>query len=347
MMGNFYTIINKELSSVRKEKTIVLAILIQLIIASLSSVILVGMMSFYDPSSIGQNSNIHVNLGIVGDTGSPVVSWLHDGGFHVSTFASMGEAQAAYDKGSIQAIMTIPAWSSGTQNMQLYLPPSDSEDTVITMMLEDPLKKYENYLRQQNGIHVRYTDVKGKPSTTSEFLYSFIVPMLMFFPAFIAGSIIIDSISEEIENKTLDTLLSAPVSLNSVFGGKIAAAILLAILQCTLWLILLSLNRLYTQNMALVLMLALIIASFVTFGSAIISLYFKDRERSQFAYSILLMTIWGISMYINPSPISLIARLAMGDIHVGLYNVLLFAIPLVALIAIFFCTSKKLLALKS
>ena len=97
-MGSFYTIIRKELSSIKKEKTIVLAILIQLIIASLSSVILVGMMSFYDPSSIGQNSNIHVNLGVVGDSGSPVVTWLHDGGFHVRTYASMGEAQAAYDR---------------------------------------------------------------------------------------------------------------------------------------------------------------------------------------------------------------------------------------------------------
>ncbi len=346
-MGSFYTIFNKELSSVMKEKTIVLAILIQLLIASLSSVILVGLMSFYDPSSIGQNSNIHVSMGVIGDSSSPMVSFLKEGGFHVSTFASMGDAQAAYDNGKIQGILTIPSWSGGTQNMQLYLPPSDSEDTVITMMLEDPLKKYENYLRQQNGIHVRYLDVKGKPSTTSEFLYSFIVPMLMLFPAFIAGSIIIDSISEEVENKTLDTLLSAPVSLNSVFGGKIAAAIFLAIIQCFLWLILLSMNRLYTQNMVLVLLLALIVASFVTFGSAIIALYFKDRERSQFAYSILLMAIWGITMFINPSPISLIARLAMGDAHAGLYDVLLFAVPLAALIAIFFYASKKLLALKS
>jgi ABC-2 type transport system permease protein len=346
-MSSFYSIMKRELSSVKKEKTIVLAILIQLLIASLSSVILVGLMSFYDPASIGQNSNIHVSMGIVGDANSPLVSWMREGGFHVSTFGSMEEARAAFNKGSIEAIMSIPVWNNGTQNMQLYLPPSDSQDTVITMMLEDPLKKYENYLRAQNGIHVRYTDVKGRPATTAEFLYSFIVPMLMFFPAFIAGSIIIDSISEEVENKTLDTLLSAPVSLNSVFGGKITAAILLAIMQCFAWLLLLSLNRLYTQNMALVLLLALIVASFVTFGSAIISLYFKDRERSQFAYSILLMTIWGLSMFVNPSPISLISRLAMGDTHVGLYDVLLFAIPLIALISIFFYASKKLLALKS
>ncbi len=346
-MGSFYSIFKRELSSIKKEKTIVLAILIQLLIASLSSVILVGLMSFYDPASIGQNSNIHVSMGVVGDQNSQLVSWMREGGFHVSVFTSLEDAKAAFSRGDIEAIISIPVWSSGTQNMQLYLPPSDSQDTVITMMLEDPLKKYENYLREQNGIHVRYTDVKGRASTTAEFLYSFIVPMLMFFPAFIAGSIIIDSISEEVENKTLDTLLSAPVSLNSVFGGKIAAAIFLAIIQCFVWLLLLSLNRLYTQNMGLVLLLALIVASFVTFGSAIISLYFKDRERSQFAYSILLMTIWGISMFVNPSPISLISRLAMGDTHVGIFDVLLFAIPLIALIAVFFYTSKKLLALKS
>jgi ABC-type Na+ efflux pump permease subunit len=346
-MASFYSIMNKELVSVSKEKTIVLAILIQLLIASLSSVILVGLMSFYDPGSIGQNTNIHVNMGVVGDSGSPLVSWLREGGFKVSTYASLEDAQASFDKGNIDAILTIPEWSQGTQDMQLYLPQSDSKDTVITMTLEEPLKKYENYLREQSGVHVRYTDVKGRSNTTVEFLYSFIVPLLMFFPAFIAGSIIIDSISEEIENKTMDTLLSAPVSLNSVLGGKITAAIFLAIIQCILWSILLSLNHLFIQNLWLVLLLALIIASFVTFGSAVISIYFKDRERSQFAYSILLMTVWGLSMFANPSPIGLIARLAMGDPHVGLTDVLVFVVPLIALIGLFFYASRRLLALKA
>jgi hypothetical protein len=48
----------------------------------------------------------------------------------------------------------------------------------------------------------------------------------------------------------------------------------------------------------------------------------------------------------NPSPISLMARLAMGDAHVGMLETSLYIIPLLALIAVFYLASKKLLAHK-
>lgn len=346
-MAGIGAIVKKELKSVMKEKTIVLAIVIQLLIASLSSVILVGLISYYDPGSIGQNANIHLTVGVVGDTNSQFVQYLQDSGFNTRTYKSVDVATAGMEAGRLDTVVYIPDEGQGVVNMQLYLPRSDSKSTVITMMMKTPLEKYENYLRDRAGVHVNYTDMSGKSSTTYEFLYSLIVPMLMLFPAFIAGSMIIDSISEEVENKTLDTLLTSPASLNTILGGKIVAAVSLSAVQCVMWWLLLSLNRLYIQNVALVLLLAFIISSFVTFGSALVSMYFKDRERSQFAYSVLLMTAAGASMFFNPSPISLMARLAMNDVHVGLIDVLLFALPLLALIAIFFLSAKRLLALKA
>jgi ABC-type Na+ efflux pump permease subunit len=343
-VSGFYAIINKELTSVRKEKTIVLAILIQLLIAAFSSVILVGLMSFYDPGSIGQNTNIHLNVGVVGDDGGRFSSLIKEAGLKATAYASVDAARAEMQAGRLDAVIVIPASSSGVVDMQLILPQSDSRATVVTMVLKGPMMKYENYLRELNGVHVRYTGVEGKESTTYEFLYSFILPMLMFFPAFIAGSMIIDSVSEEVENMTFDTLLSAPVSLNAVLFGKAAAAVFLAIIQCILWLLLLSVNRLYIQNPLPVLLLALIISAFVTFGSGLISMFFKDRERSQFAYSILLMTVAGASLVVNPSPVSLMARLAMGDARVGMLEASLYVLPLLALIALFCLASKKLLA---
>jgi ABC-type Na+ efflux pump permease subunit len=343
-VSGFYAIINKELASVLKEKTIVLAIIIQLLIAAFSSVILVGLMSFYDPASIGQNTNIHLNVGVVGDEGGAFTSLLKEAGPRATVYASADAAMADMRAGGLDAVIVIPASSSGVVDVRLFLPQSDSRATVVTMVLKKPMMQYENYLRELNGIRVRYTGMEGRDSTTFEFLYSFILPLLMFFPAFIAGSMIIDSISEEVENKTLDTLVAAPVSLNAVLFGKVAAAVFLAIIQCVLWLLLLSVNRLYIQNPLPVLLLALIISAFVTFGSGLISMYFKDRERSQFAYSILLMTVAGASLVANPSPIGLMARLAMGDPHVGVLEVSLYVLPLLALVAVFHIASKKLLA---
>lgn len=344
-MAGLKAIFKKELISVMKEKTIVLAILIQLLIASFSSVILIGLMSFYDPESIGQNSGLHLNAGIVGD--APLSEYFRDAGITVTYYNSTGEAQAAMNAGTIDFIAVVRPPDSGIENMQLYLPASDSKSTVITMMIKDPLAKYENYLRELKGIHVQYTGLKGWQSTTYEFLYTLIVPMLMLFPAFIAGSMIIDSLSEEVENTTMDTLMASPVSLNTVLFGKVGASIFLAIVQCIMWASLLALNRLYIQNIVLVLILAFIITAFVTFGSGLISMYFKDRERSQFAYSILLIAAAGASLFLNPSPISLMARLAMGDAHVGMLEVGLYTLPLILLIVAFFLASRRLLAMKA
>lgn len=346
-MTGFDVVVKKEVRSVLKEKTIVFAIVIQLLIAAFSSVILLGLMSFYDPGSIGQNTNLHFDVGLVGEQNAgSLANYLTDAGLSVTTFSTEADALAGMQSGDVDAVLIIPN-TTGVVNMQLYLPQSDSESTVVLMVLENPLSQYENYLREQNGILVLYTDMKGQSSTTFEFLYSFIIPMLMLFPAFIAGSMIIDSISEEVENKTLDTLLASPVSLNTVLFGKVTASVLLAIVQCIAWVLLLGLNHLYIQNAVLVLLLALITTALVTLGSAVISMYFKDRERSQFAYSILIVMAAGVCLVVNPSPISVMTQLATGKPGVGLPDVLIFLIPLVILALVFYYASKKLMAYKA
>lgn len=346
-MSGFRAILNKEIRAVRKEKTIMLAIIIQLLIASLSSVILVGLMSFYDPSSIGQNTNINMKIGITGDFQSPLTKMLQESHIRTFPFSDQASAEEAFNKGSIDAIMHIPLGSQGITDMQLYLPESDSKSTVILMVLKEPLKKYENYLREENGVLVSYSDIKGRPNTTYEFLYTFIIPMLMLFPAFIAGSIVIDTLSEEFENNTLDTLLAAPISLNEMLAGKLTAAVFIAAVQCALWPVLLYFNRIYIENIVPVLLLAIIIAAFISISSAIISIYFKDRERSQFIYSIALMVAGSVSYFLDPSPFSLMSRLAAGDIHVGLPDVAVYIIPVVLMLVAFFFVSRKMLAAKN
>lgn len=337
---------NKEVKAITKEKTIILTILIQLLIASLSSIILVGLISFYDPSSIAQNSNIRIKMGVTGDTGSPLVSFMKERNIVVTPFSSEGLAEDALKNGSIDAFVYIP-YETGVVDMKLYLPESDSRSTVIMMVLKEPLKKYENYLRENNGVHIRYTGISGRPSTTYEFLYTFIVPLLMLFPAFIAGSIVIDTLSEEFENHTLDTLLSTPLTLNDMLGAKLASAVFVAAAQCVLWPILLYFNHIRIQNMVLVLALAIILAALIAIISGIIAMYFKDRERSQFIYSIMLLIAGALAYFIDPSPFSLMARLAMGDSHVGAIDVAVYVVPLLMLLGAFFYISRRLIAVKA
>lgn len=346
-MSRFFIMIKRELKSLTKEKTIVLAIIIQLFLASFSSVIVVGLMSFCDPASIGQSTRIAVDVGIVGDTHSRLTGFLGERNLRVTVFADAATAEKAFYYGHVDTVLLVPKSNTGVVNMKLILPELDSKATVILMVLQEPLKMYESYLREMNGIEVNYTNLQGKPPTTYEFLYSLIVPILMLFPALLAGSIVIDTVSEEIENKTLDTLRSAPVSFNEILAAKIFAAVVMVFVQCFTWTMLLRLNSVYIQNLGLVLLFCVMIGTFISFGAAIIALCFKDRERSQFVYSIALIITTGLSYLLNPSPFNLIARLATGDHYTGIHHLTVYLIPLMLLGVIFFIWSEKLISAKS
>jgi len=343
-VSTFYVMVRKELRSVTKEKTIMIAIMIQLFIASFSSVILIGLMSFYDPDSIAWNANISIKVGVIGDADSPLVWFLRDRNVRVTPFPSPLDAESAFRAGMVDAVIFVPEDGRGVVDMKLFLPTSESRSTMILMVLKEPMKRYENYLREERGVHVRYSDIRGMPSTTYEFRYSVIIPILMFFPAFVAGSMVIDSISEELENRTLETLWSAPLSLNVIFGAKIAAGLVLAVGQCALWSMLLRFNRVPIRNLGLVLLFAAVIAAIIAVGSALIATYFKDRERSQFVYSLFILLSAGVSYLFDASPITLMIRLATGDYYTGIADIAVYGVLLLALLAAFLSVAKRLIA---
>ena len=128
----------------------------------------------------------------------------------------------------LSSIQVEPGRST-TDDLDVPLPGQDGENTahnfisLVRMVIQEPLKQYENYLRNQKGIELRYTGLQGRPSTAYEFVYSVLLSILMFFPAFVAGSMTIGSLTEEMENNTLQTLLSAPLTVNGMIGAKITS----------------------------------------------------------------------------------------------------------------------------
>jgi len=344
-MSAFFAIVKKEFRSVSRDKTMVIAIMIQLFIASFSSVVVTGLMSFYDPEAI-LSARFNARVGVIGGAGSPLLGFLQDRHLIVRTFSSALEAESAFRAGRVDAVMLIPEDDGGVVNMQLFLPESESLSTMMLTILREPMKRYENYLRERRGVQVRYSDIAGPSPATYEFRYSFVIPILMFFPAFVAGSMVIDSISEEFENRTLDTLRAAPVSLNLIWGAKIAAALFLAVGQGILWSMLLRWNDIRIQNQQWVVLLGAVIAAIIAVGSALISMCFKDRERSQLVYSLFVSASGGVSYFFDLSPVALMTRYATGDYYVGLADMAVYFVLLLALVAVLSVTAKKLVTVK-
>jgi len=340
----FFAIFKKELRSVIKERTILIAILIQLFIASFSSALLMGLMSVYDPQAVGLSNMVSVQVGIVGETSGPLVGFLRARNANVIPFATLADAETAFYTQAIDAAIFVPEEEGPIVNIQLFLPESETRSTVTLMILREPLKQYESYLREQNDIHIRYTDVEGLPATTYEFQYAVIIPLLMFFPAFVTGGMVVDSISEELADRTLETLWSVPLSLSTIFGAKIGSALVLAGGQCFLWAALLRLNGIAIQNLGLVLAMAVISAAIIAVGAASIAAYFKDRERSQFVYALFILLSVSLSYFFDFSPIALITRLATGGNWSSVAGVAVYGLLLLALLTAFLSTTKKLIA---
>lgn len=341
-MNPFKAVVKRELWSVMRDFTIVISIVIQAFIASFSSAMLLGVLSLYDADTIMKYGGAGIKIAMVGPADNQLQTFLTDYGINMVPYAALDSAEAGFSQGQVNAILVVPQNVGPGTEVKLYLPNSDTFSSLIRMVIQEPLKQYENYLRVQNGIEVRYTDLKGKPTTTFEFIYSVLLPMLMFFPAFVAGSMVVDSLTEEVENNTLQTLLSAPLTINGIISAKITAAVCLAIAQCLAWLTLLRLNRVAIQNLPWILLLALIIAGITTTGAALGTVLLKDRERSQFVYSLMLMAAVAISTLLDLSPIKTISRLAIGDAYTNGWNVAVFAVILAAMWLLLLRLSRRL-----
>ena len=336
-------VVKKELASVVRDRTITISILIQLFIASFSSGLLLGMLALYDSDTILRFSGAGIKIGVVNSSNNILGSLISERGLQTFQYDTLSNAQDAYYRGEVLAIVDTPQNANGLTEIKLYLPESNTISSLVHLVLQEPLKQYENVLRAQKGIQVRYTDLKGRPSTSFEFVYSVLIPLLMFFPAFVSGSMTADSITEEVENNTLQTLLSAPLTINGMVGAKIISSIILSILQCIAWLTLLQWNGIAIQNTGWILLLAVVVAGITSTFAALSAVLLKDRERSQFIYSLMLLTAAAISTLLNLSPIVTLSRLALGDAYTTGWNVMIFAMFLAGLYLVLSKTSRRLL----
>jgi ABC-type Na+ efflux pump permease subunit len=171
-----------------------------------------------------------------------------------------------------------------------------------------------------------------------------LLPLLMFFPAFVAGSLAIDALTEEFENDTMDTLLAAPLTVHGMIDAKVFSVVILAVAQCGLWLGLLKINGILIQNTLWVFLLALIVAGITSVSAALAAVLLRDRERSQFIYALLLLTAIALSNLLNVSPITILSRLAIGDYYTNGWMVIMFGVFLAGLYLLLRTLSRRVTA---
>ncbi len=342
-MGNTLLIAKKEMGSLFKEKTLVLALIVQLLIASFSSLLVIGLASFFDPSALGGYDE-KVNVGFVGE--GELKEFIQKSNVRPYYYQNIGTALADFNDNKIDAVVVIPprgAESTEIIDLEVYLPKSDIKGTFVTLQLKKPLEEYEAFVRDIRGKRIGFEPVRlyvdevpKKTSTYFEFIYGILIPLLVFTPVFISGGLIIDMFTEELERKTMELLLVSPLSFFEILNGKMLTAVVIVPMQVVLWLALVMLNGVEVYNIGIILLLISVIAVIIVLIGALVAVRYRERAISQYIYSQILIFLFLIGYLFADSPFNLVTRLSSGSAgfealaNAGIYAAL--ALPLYAYI---------------
>jgi ABC-type Na+ efflux pump permease subunit len=309
-------IARRELSVLRKEKTIVLALLIQLFIAAFSSFLVVGLVSLYDPGSVGGYT---VETAVTGDASDDLLAAVDDReGVSARSYPTQSAAMDAFEERRVDAVL-VATHADGRIAVRATVPDSNVRTTLAVVQIRDALRAFERAERTDRAASLDALPLELPPSASSSpyygFTYTLLVPLLLFLPVFISGSITVDSITEEFERGTLELLRVAPLSLTDIVDGKVAAAAVLAPAQAALWVGLLGLNGTTVARPFVLLAVVASLSLLVVSLAAATALFAPDRRVAQLFYSTGVLVAFGGSTLLPVNPANTVARLAIGSAH--------------------------------
>jgi ABC-type Na+ efflux pump permease subunit len=308
----------RDLSSLSREKTIVLALLIQLFVAAFSSFLVVGLTSLYDPGSVEASE---IEIAVSGEERAALSeATARQSGARAVSFEETRAAQNAFARGQVDAVLiaNTAAASSGDGSVlqvSATVPDGSIKTTVVVVQVREVLKTLERQERVERHGSLERDPLPLPPDANASpyfgFTYTVLVPLLLFLPPFISGSVAVDSVTEEIERGTLELLRVAPVSLVDVVDGKAIGMVALAPAQAALWIFLLAINGTAVANPLWVLTLVTAIAAVVVVVGVGLGLHLGRRRPAQLLYSVATLVIFGGAVLLPEHPATTAAKLAI------------------------------------
>ncbi|MBS3760955.1 MAG: ABC transporter permease [Halodesulfurarchaeum sp.] len=324
-MDNRLHLAIREFGSLRSEKTIILALVIQLIIAAFSSFLVVGLVSLTDPGST--TGAYTVQMGVSGAASDELERIMDLGESREATvFQSETAAMSAFEDREIDAVLHAEPGSDGRIHIDAIAPDGDFRTTLIVTQVKAALTDLETELRLDRTNRLTRAPLSVPDRSDSNpyygFTYTILVPVLVFLPAFISGSIAADSLAEEFERGTFGLLRVAPLSVPQIIDGKALTMIGIAPAQAGLWLLFLELNGTTIARPIEILVLATAMTGVLVVIGAALAIWVGVRREAQLLYSLLALVVFGASLLLPENPPNLVAKLAIGSPTATSYAIL-------------------------
>jgi len=310
-------IARRDVASLSREKTIVLALLIQLFVAGFSSFLVVGLTSLYDPGSVSAGE---VEMAVTGDARDALLEAADEQQGAVTVdFESEDDARLAFQERRVDALLNaryVPGPDGGERiAVTARIPEGSIRSTLIVVEVRRVLSTLERQERLSRTDSLENDPVplpeEADASPYFGFTYTVLIPLLLFLPAFISGSVAVDIITEEMERGTLELLRVAPVSLLDIVDGKALGMVLLAPAQALLWVLLLTVNGIDVANVVAVLAFVTAVAGIVVTVGVVLGVATAQRRPAQLLYSVLTLVIFGLAVLLPEHPATTMAKLAV------------------------------------
>ena len=322
MKGNrVRAVMKKDLGGLANEKTILFAILLQLFVAMFSSFLMVGLTALYDPSSVAGYSQVQYPIGYSGED-SPLLGILESQPDLRVHRLDLSTAVALLEERQIAAVIAVPETAPDADEpvkVTIYTLQNDIQTAIVSQKIRESLITYEEYLREVRSTRLSVEPAAlqfpGTGGTASfyEFVYGLLVPLLLFMPAVICSALVIDLITEEFHQHTLDTLLATPVTVAEVIWGKVLACILLVILQVGAWLVLLTANGIVIFGIPWILVHVVLASLTLILAGSLIALHYRERTAAQVVFSLAVVVLMIVVLSIPGNQFSTVVSLATGS----------------------------------
>ena len=322
-------IAKKEFRGLFSERTILLAILLQLFIALFSSFLMVGLTSMYDPSSLSKYSRFRYNVAYAGND-SQVLNYLNTSkDFRVFPMTLSDGVESLRER-KISAVVYVPDTFPDAQEpvkITLYTLQNDLQSAIVNMKLKDIFLQYETSLRALRAGRLHESTVplqipKASSGDFYEFVYGLLIPLLVFMPAIIASALVIDLITEEYQHETLETLISTPVTFTEMVWGKVLACELMVPVQAGVWILLLIINGIAIENAGIILLQVSVASFILILLGTLTALHYRERTAAQFIFSTALVVVMLLALALPDNPLNLLTRLSVGTAGVEQWIVL-------------------------
>jgi ABC-type Na+ efflux pump permease subunit len=312
-------IAKKEFRGLFNERTILLAVLLQLFIALFSSFLMVGLTSMYDPSSLSQYSRYRYSVGYAGND-SQVLNYLQTSRDFRVFRMDLSTGVAALQERKLAAVVYVPDTKPGAADpvkITLYTLQNDLQSAIVDVKLKDIFLRYEQDLRTTRAGRLDVHPVPLQVPASAggdfyEFVYGLLIPLLVFMPAIIASALVIDLLTEEYQHETLETLISTPVTFTEIVWGKVLACELMVPVQAGAWILLLMINGIAIDNAGLILLQVSVTSFILILLGTLTALHYRERTAAQFIFSTALVIVMLLALAVPDNPLNLLTRLAVG-----------------------------------